>query len=46
MAYLRPNAFQRLFFNGLAGKFSIGGSQALVVTGRRSGRPLTVPVIP
>jgi deazaflavin-dependent oxidoreductase (nitroreductase family) len=46
VAYLRPNAFQRGVFNGLASRFGIGGAQALVVAGRRSGRPQSVPVIP
>lgn len=46
MAYLRPPAFQRRVFNSIAMKFGIGGSQTFVVTGRKSGAPRTVPVIP
>lgn len=46
MAYLRPPAFQRRIFNSIALKFGIGGSQTFTVTGRKSGVPKTVPVIP
>ena len=46
MAYLRPPTFQRKVFNKLAMLTGIGGSQTLSVAGRRSGKPMTVPVIP
>lgn len=46
MAYLRPPLFVRRVFNPLAMRFGIGGSRALTVPGRRTGRPQRVPVIP
>lgn len=46
MAYLKPPAFARRVFNPLAMRLGIGGSVTLVVPGRRTGRPLRVPVIP
>jgi deazaflavin-dependent oxidoreductase (nitroreductase family) len=44
--YLRPPSFTRRVFNPLAMRFGIGGSEVLVVVGRRSGAPRRVPVIP
>lgn len=46
MAYLKPPAFQRLLFNKLAMRFGFGGSQTLVTTGRKSGKPVSIPVVP
>lgn len=46
MAYLRPGFFTRKVVNPLAMRLGIGGSATLVVPGRRTGRPLQVPVIP
>ena len=46
MAYLRPPAFQRRIFNNVSMKFGFGGAQTLVVTGRKSGDPKPIPVIP
>ncbi len=46
MPYMRPPLFVRRVFNPLAMRFGIGGSQALAVPGRRSGRIYRVPVIP
>ncbi len=46
MAYLRPPAFQRKVFNSLAMRFGIGGSTAFTVAGRKSGKALSIPVIP
>ena len=45
MAYLRPPAFQRLVFNKLAMKFGIGGAKTLTVTGRKSRKPSSLPVV-
>jgi deazaflavin-dependent oxidoreductase (nitroreductase family) len=44
--YTRPPLFVRRVFNPLAMRFRIGGSQALTVAGRRTGRLQRVPVIP
>ena len=46
MTYLRPNAFERRIFSNIAMKFGIGGAETFVVTGRKSGDPKPVPVIP
>jgi hypothetical protein len=46
MAYRKPNAFVRRVFNPLAMKFGIGGTVALSVRRRRSGKTQRVPVIP
>jgi hypothetical protein len=46
MAYLRPSAFQRVFFNRVAMLTGIGGSKTLTTTGRTSGKQLDVPVVP
>ena len=45
MAYLRPPAFQRVIFNKLAMLTGIGGAETLVVTGRKSGKPHSIPVV-
>jgi F420H(2)-dependent quinone reductase len=46
VAYLAPPWFTRKIFNPLAVRFGIMGTEALVVPGRRTGRPMRVPVIP
>ncbi len=46
VAYLAPAWFTRKVFNPLAMRLGIMGSEELIVPGRRSGRPLRVPVIP
>jgi deazaflavin-dependent oxidoreductase (nitroreductase family) len=46
MPYIRPPLFVRRVFNPLAMRFRIGGSQALTVAGRRTGRLQRVPVLP
>ena len=46
MAYLKPPAFTKKVFNPIAAKLGLSGSAELVVTGRRSGTPRSVPVIP
>ena len=46
MTYLRPPLFVRRVFNPLAMRFEIGGATTLTVTGRRSGKPHALPVIP
>lgn len=46
MAYLKPPWFGRKVFNPLASRFGIGNSEKLTVTGRTSGQPRSVPVIP
>jgi len=46
MAYLRPPAFQRVFFNKVAMLTGIGGTKTLVTTGRKSGEEQKVPVVP
>jgi deazaflavin-dependent oxidoreductase (nitroreductase family) len=45
MAYLRPGAFQRVFFNKVAMLTGIGNSETLTVTGRKSGKAQSVPVV-
>jgi deazaflavin-dependent oxidoreductase (nitroreductase family) len=45
-AYLAPNWFTRKVFNPLAMRLGIAGTETLTVHGRRSGRPMRVPVIP
>ncbi len=45
MAYLRPPAFQRLVFNKLAMRFGIGGATTLTVAGRKTGQPVSLPVV-
>ncbi|HEY4002179.1 MAG TPA: nitroreductase/quinone reductase family protein [Candidatus Xenobia bacterium] len=46
MAYLKPNAFVKSVFNKLAMMFGIGGAVTLIVKGRKSGTPQSIPVIP
>ena len=46
MAYLKPPTFTRKVFNPVAARLGLGGSAELVVLGRRSGQPRSVPVIP
>ena len=46
VAYRKPNLFTRRIFNPLAMKLGIGGTKALSVRRRRSGRTQRVPVIP
>lgn len=46
MAYLKPPLFTRKVFNPLAMRFGISGARTLIVAGRRTGRPQSVPVIP
>ncbi|HKG49187.1 MAG TPA: nitroreductase family deazaflavin-dependent oxidoreductase [Actinomycetales bacterium] len=46
MAYLKPPAFTKKVFNPIAAKLGLSGSAELVVVGRRSGTPRSVPVIP
>ena len=45
MAYLRPPAFQRLIFNKIAMWTGIGNSTTLTIVGRKSGKPLSIPVV-
>jgi deazaflavin-dependent oxidoreductase (nitroreductase family) len=46
MAYLKPNAFTAKVFNRLAMATGISGTQTLTVTGRTTGSPQQIPVIP
>ncbi|WP_020657475.1 nitroreductase/quinone reductase family protein [Amycolatopsis benzoatilytica] len=46
MAYLKPPGFTRRVVNPVAGKLKIGGVEQLTVTGRRTGVPERVPIIP
>jgi deazaflavin-dependent oxidoreductase (nitroreductase family) len=46
VAYLAPPWFTRKVFNPLAMRLGIMGSEAITVPGRRTGRPMRVPVIP
>ena len=46
MPSIRPPLVVRRIFNPIAMRFGIGGSMALAVAGRRSGRIHRVPVIP
>lgn len=46
MPHIRPPLFVRRVFNPLAMRFGIGGSHALTVAGRRTGRVQRVPLIP
>ena len=46
MAYLKPPAFTAKVFNPIAAKLGLSGSAELVVAGRRTGAPRSVPVIP
>jgi deazaflavin-dependent oxidoreductase (nitroreductase family) len=46
MAYLKPPWVVRAVFNKLVPALGIGGSVTLAVTGRRSGKERTVPLVP
>lgn len=46
MAYLKPPWFTRVVFNRIAKSTGLSGAETLTVTGRRTGRPQSVPVIP
>jgi deazaflavin-dependent oxidoreductase (nitroreductase family) len=46
MAYLKPNPFVAKVFNRVAMATGMGGAETLSVTGRVSGRPQQIPVIP
>jgi deazaflavin-dependent oxidoreductase (nitroreductase family) len=46
MAYLKPPTFTSKVFNPIAAKLGLSGSAELVVNGRRTGTPRSVPVIP
>lgn len=46
MAYLKPPGFTRRVVNPVLGRLRIGGVEKLTVTGRRTGVPRQVPVIP
>lgn len=46
MPHLTPSAFTRQVINPLVSKLHTGGVVTLTVTGRRSGQPRRVPVIP
>ncbi len=46
MAYLKPQFFVAKVFNKIAMKTGVGGSEILTVTGRSTGKPQRIPVIP
>lgn len=46
MAYLKPNAFTAKVFNRIAMATGVSGSETLTVTGRKTGDPQSIPVIP
>jgi deazaflavin-dependent oxidoreductase (nitroreductase family) len=46
MAYRKPPAFAAKVFNPVAMRFPISGTSTLSVPGRRTGKPVRVPVIP
>ena len=46
MAYLKPPLFAKRVYNPIALRFGLGGSEELVVRGRTTRQPETVPVIP
>jgi deazaflavin-dependent oxidoreductase (nitroreductase family) len=46
MPYIKPPLFVRRVFNPIAIRFGIGGAQALLVPGRRSGTPRRTAIIP
>lgn len=46
MPYLKPPFFVRAVFNPIAMRLGLSGTETLVVTGRRSGKPQEIPVIP
>jgi hypothetical protein len=45
-AYNRPAWFVRKVYNPIAQRFGLGGAMELVITGRASGQPQSVPVMP
>ena len=46
MAYLKPPVFAKRVYNPIALRFGLGGSEELVVRGRTTRQPETIPVIP
>ena len=46
MPYIKPPIFVRRVFNPIAIRFGIGGTEALMVPGRRSGTPRRTAIIP
>ncbi|MEJ7689216.1 MAG: nitroreductase family deazaflavin-dependent oxidoreductase [Nocardioidaceae bacterium] len=46
MAYLKPQLFVAKVFNRIAMRTGVGGSETLTVTGRATGKPQRIPVIP
>jgi deazaflavin-dependent oxidoreductase (nitroreductase family) len=46
MVYLKPPGFTRRVVNPLVSRLRTGGVEQLTVTGRHTGRPRHVPVIP
>lgn len=46
MPYLKPSGLTRKVVNPLVSRLRLGGVETLTVTGRRSGRPRSVPVLP
>lgn len=46
MAYIKPPWITQHLFNPIAMRLGMGGATTLVVAGRASGEPRTVPVIP
>ncbi|MGZ4658222.1 MAG: nitroreductase family deazaflavin-dependent oxidoreductase [Blastococcus sp.] len=46
MPYLKPAAFTRNVVNPVVSRLHTGGVETLTVTGRSSGKPRSVPVIP
>jgi hypothetical protein len=46
VAYLKPPFFTKRVFNPLAMRLGMGGARKLVVDGRSTGTPETIPVIP
>jgi deazaflavin-dependent oxidoreductase (nitroreductase family) len=46
VAYLAPPWITRKVFNPLAMRLGLMGTEAITVAGRRTGRPMRVPVIP
>jgi hypothetical protein len=46
LAYLKPPGFTRRVVNPVASKLRLGGVEQLTVTGRRTGLPRHVPIIP
>jgi deazaflavin-dependent oxidoreductase (nitroreductase family) len=46
MAYLKPSALVSNGYNKLAMRFGLAGAETATVTGRKTGEPRSVPVIP